>query len=223
MLQSPCAKLLSPPCRVQWQNSIKVNGPKLYGPSSHLGLDNHITSRHIDPVDFRHLTAPTHQYSSNKEAAFTRVMCLNSTVLISHYFAALSYFDIFLRLALALYVDLIFCLQGDATTGWNFVTNVDPRHMKQLFSSSLAISMRNSKERTTALKHYRTPIQNSAAVAEKVKASRLEATQQVAALEAKYGKDGAAEMIRIANMHPTGIKRNHKVCNPFAEVPQPLL
>ena len=83
--------------------------------------------------------------------------------------------------------------------------------MKQLLSSSLAVSTKNSKEHKTALKHYRTPIQNSAAVADKAKASRLKAAQQVAALEAKYGKDGAAEMIRIANMHPTGIKRNHKV------------
>ncbi|KAL0043886.1 hypothetical protein WJX82_002205 [Trebouxia sp. C0006] len=100
----------------EWEGSNRVHAFKLYGPPSHLSLDNHITAHHINPVDFRHLAGPTHQYQKQKEAAFTR---------------------------------------GDATTGWNFATSL-------------------------------------------------------AALEAKYGKDGAAEMQRIANMHPVGIKRKHQ-------------
>ena len=102
-------------------------------------------------------------------------------------------------------------MQGDATVGWDFATTVDHRHLKHQLSSSLAVSAKNSQEHLTALRQYRTPVQNSAAVAEKVKAARSAAALQLAALEAKYGKDGAAEMQRIANMHPVGIKRKHKV------------
>lgn len=102
-------------------------------------------------------------------------------------------------------------LQSDATTGWNFATTVDARQLKQQLSNSLANSMKNSKHHTTALKLYHTPVQNSAAVADRIKAARLEAAQQVAALEAMYGKDGAAEMMRIARMQPSRITRHHKV------------
>ena len=63
------------------------------------------------------------------------------------------------------------------------------------------------------MKNYCTPAENAAAAAYKIKAARLEAMQQVAALETKFGKEGAAEMMRIAKMHQpqTHIKRRHKV------------
>ncbi len=102
-------------------------------------------------------------------------------------------------------------MQGDATTGWNFATTVDQRNLKQQLSSSLADSIKSTREQIVALKQYQTPAQRSAAVAEKVRAARSAAALQLAALEAKYGKDGAAEMQRIANMHPVGIKRKHQV------------
>jgi len=102
-------------------------------------------------------------------------------------------------------------VQGDATTGWNFATTVDHRNLKQQLSSSLANSIKSTCEQIVALKQYQTPAQHSAAVAEKVRAARSAAALQLAALEAKYGKDGAAEMQRIANMHPVGIKRKHQV------------
>ena len=64
-------------CRLllQWEGSVLVEGHKLYGLSSKLSLDSHITPRHINPLDFRQLARPTHQYSRNKDAAFTRVTC----------------------------------------------------------------------------------------------------------------------------------------------------
>lgn len=102
-------------------------------------------------------------------------------------------------------------VQGDATTGWNFATTVDQRNLKQQLSSSLANSIKSTREQIVALKQYQTPAQHSAAVAEKVRAATSAAALQLAALEAKYGKDGAAEMQRIANMHPVGIKRKHQV------------
>lgn len=102
-------------------------------------------------------------------------------------------------------------VQGDATTGWNFATTVDHRNLKQQLSSSLANSIKSTREQIVALKQYQTPAQHSAAVAEKVRAARSAAALQLAALEAKYGKDGAAELQRIANMHPVGIKRKHQV------------
>ena len=102
-------------------------------------------------------------------------------------------------------------LQGSATTGWDFATTVDHCHREQQLSSSLAVSAKNTQERLAALKDYHSPAQKSSAVADKVKAARLVAALQLAALEAKYGKDGATEMQRIARMHPTGIKRKHKV------------
>ena len=61
------------------------------------------------------------------------------------------------------------------------------------------------------MKNYRTPVESAAAVADKIKAARLEAVQQVAALQAKFGKEGAAEEMRIARMHPALLKRIHKV------------
>ena len=60
------------------------------------------------------------------------------------------------------------------------------------------------------MKNYQTPAKKSAAVADKIKAARLAAAQQVAALEAKYGKDGAAEMMRIVGLPSTHIKHSHK-------------
>lgn len=102
-------------------------------------------------------------------------------------------------------------LQSDATTGWDFATTTDSHLTKQQLSNSLASSIKNSKDHTTALKKYSTPAENAAAVADKIKAARLEAVQQVAALEVKFGKEGAAEMMRIAKMHPTHIKRRYKV------------
>ena len=102
-------------------------------------------------------------------------------------------------------------IQGDATTGWNFATTVDHRNLKQQLSSSLANSIKSTRKQIVALKQYQTPAQHSAAVAEKVRAARAAAALQLAALQAKYGKDGAAEMQRIANMHPVGIKRKHQV------------
>jgi len=86
-------------------------------------------------------------------------------------------------------------VQGDATTGWNFATTVDHRNLKQQLSSSLANSIKSTREQIVALKQYQTPAQHSAAVAEKVRAAR----------------SAAAEMQRIANMHPVGIKRKHQV------------
>ncbi|KAA6419108.1 MAG: hypothetical protein FRX49_10848 [Trebouxia sp. A1-2] len=155
----------------QWEGSNLVHGSKLYGPPSHLSLSNHVTAHHINPIDFRHLAGPTHQYQKQKEAAFTR---------------------------------------GDAITGWNFATTVDQRNLKQQLSSSLANSIKSTHKQIVALKQYQTPAQHSAAVAEKVRAARSAAGLQLAALEAKYGKDGAAELQRIANMHPVGIKRKHQ-------------
>lgn len=102
-------------------------------------------------------------------------------------------------------------VQGDATTGWNFATTVDHRNLKQQLSSSLANSIKSTREQIVALKQYQTPAQHSAAVAEKVWPARSAAALQLSALEAKYGKDGAAELQRIANMHPVGIKRKHQV------------
>lgn len=102
-------------------------------------------------------------------------------------------------------------LQSDATTGWNLGTTPDSQLLKQLLSHSLASSIKNSKDHTTALKDYRTPQQNAAAVADKIKAARLEAVQQVAALEAKFGKEGAAEMMRIARMPQTHNHHRHQV------------
>ena len=78
-------------------------------------------------------------------------------------------------------------------------------------SHSLASSIKNSKDHTTALKNYRTPAENAAAVADKIKAARLETVQQVAALQAKFGKEGAAEMMRVAGMHTRHINRGRKV------------
>lgn len=102
-------------------------------------------------------------------------------------------------------------LQSDATTGWNLATTPDSRLLKQLLTHSLASSIKNSKDHTTALKDYRTPQQNAAAVADKIKAARLAAVQQVAALEAKFGKEGAAEAIRIARMPQTHNSHRHQV------------
>ncbi|KAL3155539.1 hypothetical protein ABBQ38_011091 [Trebouxia sp. C0009 RCD-2024] len=78
--------------------------------------------------------------------------------------------------------------------------------------------MKNSKHHIRALKVYHTPVQNSAAVADRIKAARLEAAQQVAALEATYGKDGAAEMMRIVRMQPRRITRHHKATKYDLEV-----
>ena len=102
-------------------------------------------------------------------------------------------------------------LQSDATTGWNFATTPDSRSLKQLLTRSLASSIKNSKDHTTALKDYRTPQQNAAAVADKIKTAHLEAVQQVTALEAKFGKEGAAEVIRIARMPQTHNNHSHQV------------
>ena len=67
---------------LQWESSIQVDGQKLYGfSSSHISLHSHITSGHINPLDFRRLSRPTHQDSGNKEAAFTRVICFECPVL----------------------------------------------------------------------------------------------------------------------------------------------
>ncbi|KAL0024961.1 hypothetical protein WJX77_006423 [Trebouxia sp. C0004] len=100
--------------------------------------------------------------------------------------------------------------RGDATTGWNFATMVDHRNLRQQLSSSLANSIKSTRKHIVALKQYQTPAQHSAAVAEKARAARSAAALQLRTLEAKYGKDGAAEMQRIANMHPVGIKRKHQ-------------
>lgn len=62
---------------LQWEGSTRVDGHRLYGvSSSHLSLASHIIPSHINTLDFRHLVGPTHQFSRNKEAAFTRVNCL---------------------------------------------------------------------------------------------------------------------------------------------------
>ena len=102
-------------------------------------------------------------------------------------------------------------LQSEATTSWDFATTSNSRLMEQQLSHSLASSIKNSKDHTTALKNYRTPAQNAAAVADKIKAARSQTVQQVAALEAKFGKEGAAEMLRIAGMRTTHINRRHRV------------
>ena len=69
----------------------------------------------------------------------------------------------------------------------------------------------HTQQRFAALKSYTTPAENSAAVSSRIKAARNAAALQLAALQSKYGKEGAAEVLRIAQMHPVGIKRHHKV------------
>lgn len=58
---------------LQWKQSNYIDRDKLFGASSSLSLDNFVTPQHIDPVDFRHLAAPTHRLGHINYHAFTRV------------------------------------------------------------------------------------------------------------------------------------------------------
>lgn len=182
---------------MQWEQSIHLNRDKLFGPSSSLSLENFVTPTHIDPVDFRHLAAPTHRAGHTTYHAFTRVSIYSELV----YHNPCSF-----RKCIKCVL-----IQGDATTGWNFGTVADQQLAQQQLASTLAKSKHNSRSKAAILKTYKTPMDNSAAVAQKVKETKQAAAMQLLQLEQKYGKEGAAAMQQILQMTPLKYKWQHKV------------
>lgn len=82
---------------------------------------------------------------------------------------------------------------------------------QQQLASTLGKCKHNSHQKAADLKSYKTPMDNSAAVAQRVKETKQAAAMQLVQLEQKYGKDGAAAMQQTMQMTPLKYRWQHKV------------